>query len=452
MIFTMEKLIRPPNPDDHVADSKKAMATVAMVALVALIADSLLYPDTVSKSAWHLGMIRVSPLGVIFVITAPLIIWYFLRNIRDLTLGVLDVVLIVTIAYMTGRGLLAAQTVDGLGLVLAWSGYILVIYYGAATLFQDLKRRKIIFISLAVLVAISAIYALIEFAAARNIIYGSIISSVPFPGQGYHRSGSFMGSPLAFGLFIVQATPFVLFFLAAVKSWKWRLLLGGVTIIAVLALETTFGKGPWITAGIIGVSASAWLLWKRPSSRKLVGVLLAAVIISVVLFSAIFHSTVTAGTVSKARTSESFKPRLYMWERVPQVLADNLLFGVGMWRGGPAVSDIDVTVTGKYQPTVIDNFYLLVLVEEGALGFMLLGSTFFLISRDIWHLYSSHSRFFKWLVPPVICMAATLINGFSMDTMWLWPTMVVFWLSAGLSRALVEMDRHERLLSSIDDK
>ena len=249
-----------------------------------------------------------------------------------------------------------------------------------------------------------------------------------------------MGHPLALGEFVVQGTPFAVFLFAVARSVKWRALMGLVVVVSMLALEVTFGKGPWTYAGIMGVAAIAWFVWQNPSSRRLIALLILSIIAGIALLTAVFSSNVDAGTFSNARTGESFDPRIYMWSRVPTVVREHPVFGVGMYLGGPIVSDVPPVITGPHKPTAIDDLFLSVLTEQGVVGFGLLATAIVLIGSQAWRLLRRGGALAKWALPAVFCLGVTIISGFSMDSLWMWTAMVMFWLAAGMLRALVEID------------
>ena len=62
----------------------------ALAALVLLLAGNLLYPDTSTDAAISLGAIRVSPLGALFVLTAPFLLIYAGRRRHELSISLLD--------------------------------------------------------------------------------------------------------------------------------------------------------------------------------------------------------------------------------------------------------------------------------------------------------------------------------------------------------------------------
>ena len=417
----------------------------ALAALVLLLASNLLYPDTSTNVAVNLGAIRLSPLGTMFVVTAPFLLIYGWSRRHKVSISALDVLLLTTMTYLALRGVLAATTANGVALTAGYAAYSLTIYYGAAVLAQRPVAIRVITITIVSIGFIVVTLGLLEFFLERNVLYEGLIkqSSIPFQGAGYHRSGSTLGHPLALGLFLVQIAPFFVIFFAKADTILKRIAWGLVIIGLVLTLLVTFSKGPWGTAGILAASAVAYLLWKKPEARKLTMVLVVSVVLSSALFFVVFHENTMAGTFSRARTSESLSPRKYMWSRTPAVIGANPVFGVGMWQSGPEVSKIDPVDLGENQPTAIDNLYLTIIVEDGLVGALLLLVTLALVFRQAIGLFRGGGDYATWGAAYLISMGAVIINGITMDTLLMWPGMVMFWLMAGMTRAMYEMKRRK---------
>lgn len=420
-------------------DGRDRLYWAALTALLVLLAGNLLYPDTSTDAALNLGPARISPLGVFFALTAPFIIVYAWGERRRLSLTAIDLLLPMTMAYIAVRGILAADTLNGVALTAAYAAYVLVLYYGAGVLVQKRPAMKVIMAAL-VCIALAAIaLGLAEFFLERNVLYAEIIKEglVP-PGKGYHRSGSTLGHPLALGLFLVQVAPFFVVFYARSITMARRFFWGAALMLLALALLVTYSKAPWGAAVFLGAAAAAWTLWKKPASRRYVLVLTAAVVIAAASFSAIFHETVYSGTLSKVRKSESTKPRSYMWTRAPSVIAENPVFGVGLWEGAPVVTQVDFIDYGKRQPSAIDNVYLAILVEQGIVGAMLALATLALLFRRALALCLKKGETAGLAIMLTASMSAAMICGLTMDSLMMWPGMIMFWLAAGMLCGLDE--------------
>lgn len=421
---------------------QERLFVAAVASLLVLISGTLLYPDTFASAGFNIGPFRASPLSMLFIIAAPAVLLNAWVNRHFLTMRILDVMLLAMTTFFTVRGLLATDEANLAGLTLAVAAYSLLLYYGTAVAGNSSLMRKGLFITLSCLAVIVSAYALIEYFLSENIIFGEIIrESVPIPRwRTFHRSGSTLGHPAALGIFLIQVAPFLVYFFGKARSWSAKIVLIAALVLLTLALETTFTKGSWGTAIILAVPAALWCFWRYKSARKPIVALLTATLLSVAVFTIFYSDDVSSGVFSKSRKVESFVTRDYMWSRTPTVFLAHPLFGVGMWQGGDEVAAIDpIEEWGETGPTSIDNQYLVTLVEQGLVGFMLLGGVMVLIARQAWTMIRAGGEQAQLVVPLAFSMSAVLINGMTANTLLIWPAMVLFWASAGLLRAMYEM-------------
>lgn len=417
----------------------------ALTALLVLVGGTVLYPDTFIESALYVGPARLSPLGVLFALTAPLLIFIAWRRRRYMRARPVDAVLFASITFIAARGVLAAENANELGLVLAFAAYILVLYYGTGVLGQTGKLLPVIYLFLAGVGGVVIALALLEFVLGWNFPYSEMIKeTVWIPSmRNFHRTGSTLAHPIALGLFMAQFMPFLVFLYATARKRIARIAWGVLVVAGVIVLQSTYTKGSWITVGILGAVAVVWLAWREPRSRKPMAVLLASSAVAVILFTAINLDDFRDGVFSQPRMTESFVPRKYMWSKTPEAFVENLLFGTGMWHGAQQVALVEPDeddVKFRTLPETIDNLYLTILVEQGVVGSLLLISTLALIGWQSVRLIRPWGNRAYWTLPLAFSMAALLINGMTNDSMMIWPGMVLFWLCAGLLRAIFEMD------------
>jgi O-antigen ligase len=416
----------------------------ALLSISILLAGTLLYPDYLVTVGWRVGPIRVSPMGLLFVLAAPSVLWYFWKQKMTLKYSAVDAVLVAALLFVGIRGAFAATNSNELGLVVGYIGYALLLYYGAAVVGQKKGALRTLFIVLVSSAVFIATYALVEFALGRNIIFEGIIKEnmMPYTRPGYHRSGSTLVQPDSLGAFMVQVSPFFIFFFF--KSAGSRKVAWGATIVlCMLALLLTYSKGGWGTATVLILAGLIFIGMRRRVLYRSLLILLMAGFLVLGLFTAAFHGTVYSGTFSKARTSESFKPRQYMWSRVPATFIENPLIGAGMWQGSTEVIRVSQAPEAKNRPSSIDNIYLTVLVEQGIIGFLLTSATLILFGLQAVKLLRSGGSIVEWGLPVAASMTLILISGLAMTSLMVWPNMVVFWLSAGMLRSLVERARLE---------
>ncbi|HEX2883706.1 MAG TPA: O-antigen ligase family protein [Candidatus Limnocylindria bacterium] len=203
-------------------------------------------------------------------------------------------------------------------------------------------------------------------------------------GEGYRLAG-FIGDPNVFGAFAAAASPFVLLAIPR-SSGRLRWIAVAAAFLLLLALWLSFSRGAWL-AMAIGTLGTLLLIDRRALLIALL--LLVATFVSSQVMPrnlllptadggperpSLIESTVDrAGTVGQGRDLRT----LFVLNAIP-IVVDHPLLGVGPGRFGGAVADrfptpvyaeygTDALLTDETQRTV-DNFWLHLLVEAGALG------------------------------------------------------------------------------------
>ena len=420
-------------------DSGRRLLIVATGSLLFLVAGTLLFPDTFSSAGLRVGGIRLSPISILFALAAPQIAVFILAQRHKLTFGLLDFFLLTSTAFVLIRGVFANDSqVNTLALVLGYSAYTLIIYYGTSLAAQDERVLRAFVYMLVTLGVIIAAYAMVEFLLNKNIIFGDLISK-RVAGRDFNRSGSTLGHPIALGIFLVQLAPFLVFFFGRAgtffKKFAWN---AGIVLVAV-ALETTFTKGSWIAAIALGAMGIAWFAWREPKSRKPILVLLVTVGAAFMIFNLFFRGTVTNSVFSDTRINGSVNTRWYMWNRAPGAFLLQPWIGAGEFQGAAQVERVHSEEQQfVVDPTSIGNVYLTWLVEGGAIGCLLIGGTLVFVGRQVWQLLRSGGKAGMWAIPLAAALSVGLLQGLTSDTFLVFPAMVVFWMLAGLVRALSE--------------
>lgn len=425
-----------------------SLFNVALVTIVILVAATLLYPESYSSLKLSIGGVRIIPMLVLFALAASPVAFYLWRHRRKLHLGTIDLALLANVCFVTVTGLLFATSASNMGLVLALAGYTVLLYYGVAVVAQNPVAVKTIFYTLAMLGVIIASYAIVEHFVGKNIIYGGITAEkVPIKAESapYHRSSSSLGNPPALGLFMVQVVPFLLFFFVRASARLKQVLWGAAVMMTLAALLFTFSKGSWIAALVVLVFALFFLARQRRQISSRLKISLIVVFVSCLAAMATVglsaYRDLSYNVVSQQRQMESFGLRWIQWSHSPASIAAHPLIGVGVWQGAESVFQIMVREGDQHPEKAIpvDNLYLNTLVEEGLVGFFLLGATLALIGIQAWRLIRKGLKYSGAVVTIAASMAAVLINGFTVDILLTWPIMVVFWMSAGMVRARAEI-------------
>lgn len=196
-------------------------------------------------------------------------------------------------------------------------------------------------------------------------------------------------------------------------------------IIIALALISTFTKSSLLIGNFYVLTFTVFFLWKNPKTRKPVSGLFLTAVVFITIYTAYFFEK--ASVYFSARDFKgSFFGRVDSALSMTHQDSFNLLIGSGMFHTG---SD------GFW----LDSLYLVTIYEEGLIGMLLAGTTMVLIGAQAYKLIR-HSDGFEYIVIPIaISLSVVLLNGFSFPTLFSWPNMMVFWLLAGMARALFEL-------------
>lgn len=205
-----------------------------------------------------------------------------------------------------------------------------------------------------------------------------------------YRLSSFLGDPNTFGAFLIAAAPFAIFGMVAALRRRWRLVALGLALLLLIALWISFSRGAWLAFFVGAGTAIALINWRA----LIAGATITAVAFAIALTMPrdllvpppspgasppprpnLIDSTIgRVDTVGHGRDLRT----LFLLNAMP-ILRDHPLLGVGPGRYGGAAADIfptpvypryatDKLFSNPAQRTV-DNFWLHLLIESGALGF-----------------------------------------------------------------------------------
>ena len=143
-------------------------------------------------------------------------------------------------------------------------------------------------------------------------------------------TGSF-GGPTALGIFVVMTVPLQIVFMLRGRSPWVRLGAGAATILSILALSLALTRSAYVALGVVAV----WLIvaW-RPARRLALVVAVLFCILVVTRFnpaSSVVDTNVLLQRISSISTPQTHtaQTRLQLWQATPQMIEDNLPFGVG---------------------------------------------------------------------------------------------------------------------------
>lgn len=422
----------------------------ALVSLIMLVAVTLLFPDTFTNVGFRVGPLRLSPLSITLAIATPAVALFAWKQRHKLTLRPLDLFLLASFIFVTVRGGIAADTANGLGLVIAYMAYALLLYFGMAVLAQERRTLKIVYISLAVLATIIAGYAMLEFFLNENILFGELVREKAQVKNPYLlRAAATLAHPVFLGAVMVQLVPLPLFFFLKAETALKKLIWGGAIVLCAMGLFVSFAKGSWVTAALLIAGGVIWIMWRKPAVNKTSLALLALVIgIAILSLSIFYNANVAFNVSSETRMQESIDTRWVIWSKFPETFKASPFVGTGIWKHSEAIPREDLPEeeipTLLKSPPVIDNLFLAMLVEQGIVGSLLAGMTLILIAGMSWRIVRNQSMWTAELSVPIsIGIAAILINGMTFNSLLVWPSMVIFWLETGILRGMTEVVKTE---------
>ena len=220
-------------------------------------------------------------------------------------------------------------------------------------------------------------------AVGQAVLTPDLLGVTPVEGMSGEglRVGSLVNDPNILGTLIGMAIPFTMFSLVRMpwRSRGWRLTLGTVFVLA-LALLLTYSRGSWF-----GLAAGFGLVALAIDRRALVtwvvvlGLAYAtAVVMPKGILTGMFQGfdplATTVNRIQAVRDQRDLRT-LFVLNAVP-IIDDHRLLGVGPGRyGGAAASVFGSPVHGQYgtddllrEQRTVDNFWLHLVVEGGALG------------------------------------------------------------------------------------
>jgi len=397
--------------------------------IVTVMVVAALYPETFITGDFSIGSQRITPLTLLLPFVGVMaVVFYSFRRERVQT-GIIDLVLLAFMAWLLIRNPLGYTAAVAIKYIVYGAGF----YYLVAISTRTPGFLKLVLFTLLSLVCIITVYGFIEFVVQRNFAFEAFIeTAVRKPRKGLHRAGSTFAHPVAYGAFLLQIAPFCFLeaFWGTGKRWRFF----GVTalVMATLALALTFSKGSILVAVIAAVAAIAFLMLRSGKRALMVALLMLA-------FSGVIAATFWQQWSSEVswRTEWSVQAREIGWRASVDTIIEHPLLGVGLRNGTDEINEqIDrYWRDSAPAPLPIDNYFLNVFVEEGAVGFILWMLFLFFMFRDGLRGISRGGILCKPLAIAAIVSAACLcLNAFTFDALLMYGNYVFFWLAAGILR------------------
>lgn len=335
----------------------------AILALAALVLVPKHLLPSIALTIWVLVPRRlfetVGPLALVFPVCAVMLVWgvrqAFSNEMRGRTRvpakTALTTILVLTLLWLLVSTLIGQKWGDSLSWVIAFATLALV-----PALFADLRATRAVRSTMLVLVAITGVYAMVEYFLSANPIYDPIYALLGQPevqNWSVYRAHSTFGHPLYASFFLAAGFALALGrALERPRFWPFA-----VAAIAGIGVVTTVSRG-----GLAAVAASA------------VVVILLVVFRSDRVSGMIKFLTVAATAVGMivALQSDAFSERAGSSEAGSSADARTWIFELAYqsanntyWLGsGPGTSADTVRALNSYQ-ILVENGYLQILISAG---------------------------------------------------------------------------------------
>ncbi|MEO8247261.1 MAG: O-antigen ligase family protein [Chloroflexota bacterium] len=291
---------------------------------------------------------------------------------------------------------LVGTAVNGVPLIVSGAGLAFtldaaIIFVAVRIVGYDLRQASASVIAFVVLVSVAALVGLAQALLDPNL-FGLYALQGRF-GEVY-RLSSFLGDPNTFGAFLIVAAPFAVFAAVAARTPRWRAIALVLALLLLVALWISFSRGAWL-ALVIGAGLASAVIDRR---TLVTGAVLTAMAFAIALtmprdllvpapdagagpqqrpdlIDSTFNRVGAVGEGRDLRTQ-------FILNALP-ILRDHPVVGVGPGRYGGAAADIFPTPVYETYDTdrlfsnplqrTVDNFWLHIAVEGGALGLAALG-------------------------------------------------------------------------------
>jgi len=408
----------------------KPVYQYGLLVILATLTVALVFPETFAVVGPVIGGNHLTPLTLLTPFLFVAFLLFAWRRESRLGLKLLDLAVAALVIYMALRNLFGADAAGTLKYVMFFGS----LYYVTAVVARTSEGRRLLFDAMVVLLAVVALYGLIEYIAQSNIIYHSLITKTVPPSSGnYYRIGSTLAHPISLAAFILQALPFSMYWWLA-SAQRWRRYTGAiVTLVALVDLFFTFTRSSMAIAVVAGIIFVFMLLRRRKKILVIAGLVFAvtAMLLTVVWFNDL---------AQMANRDSSYRQRQLAWDVSLDAIAGKPVIGAGYGQAAVELRRLSDKTVFLYELTgrnvAVDNQYLATLVEGGFLQFVLLLSVIV-----VTFLYGYRRMRSDWSIsnlvwPPLAGIVLLLINAILFDPLSIWSNLTVFWFEIGLIRGI----------------
>lgn len=419
------------------SSQKSAAEKVFITVYLLVIAAVIFYPETVLHQQVEIAGIAVTPLAALAPVAFASFMWYFMVRANSIKVNTFDYVLLAALAYTIVRALAAAQARIEIRLAFEYAGYAIVAYYGAVMLFRNRDQTRLFIWMLVSSVMVVSMYEIFTFLIKSDPLYGGILSRrLPLKNIDFYRGGSTLGQPVYLGAFLLQTGPFALWMAFKEKAPGWRCLGKIALLLATVSWVLSFSKGAWIVGAVMAL-VMIWLFRHQIKKRMLVSILALVTLLAIAL--AIRGDL---GFQIFEREEDPYFGRQWSWRQSLDIIAENKVLGVGLFRGLEVLKQKASTYYGDSERTFpVDNFYLSVFVEEGLIGAVFYGAVLAMILASMIKLMRRPPPSSRTLVFAIaFSLLGILGDAFIFDAFLIWPHFVLFWSICGLMRAIQDQE------------
>ncbi len=251
------------------------------------------------------------------------------------------------------------------------------------------------------------------------------------------RSAGTFGHPVLAGYYIEFILPIVLGYLVTVRSAGQRLLYGAMLSAGWLALYLTFARSALI--GSIGGCFAFFPVarWARLISRRTVAWFFLILAIAALLSTPLVIGFLWSRPIAANTRVVLIKAGLHtFWERP--------IFGAGLNNSSAVLTSGQRVIGGKQLLLKLHNYYLVVLVDGGIIGFLLFYSFFWQIVMTAFRsLRAAEAEMKLVLVGIVAALASIAVHNLG-DPFQGHVTSCMLWFYAGLIVAISRRVQAER--------
>lgn len=260
-------------------------------------------------------------------------------------------------------------------------------------------------------------YVLGAFVAAGSTIYNYLtgaaiqIADTRFAASGFDAND--LGMMMALGL------PMAWYLASSSRSWPWQWLNRAYFVVGMVGILLTASRGAML-ASLVALSVVPWTLTRMRMGVKIaavVGVLVAVVAAVRIVPKASFERL---STTSSELSEGTMTGRVAIWQSGLRAVPRRFLHGYGPAGWYPAAGAIYGKIRGPH------NTWLSILVEEGAIGFLLFVSMFVVVFRRLRALPTFERRVGLILLA-TLALAITPLSWDVHKAMWLVLALLAGW-------------------------